>query len=110
MIKTDTISEFLEFIQKEFEEYQSKNFPKRSPEFFCLELNGEAGESANLEKKIWKGKSIQDEQLADESADVFIALFNYVNSRNIDLASAVVNKLNWIENKRLELKSRGEDY
>lgn len=106
--------EFLEVylaqIQKDFENYQNNYFPKRSPEFFCLELNGEAGELANLEKKIWKGKHIQMCEIADEAADTFIALLNYVNSRKINLAEAVVNKLKIIEKKRLELAQKGEDY
>jgi hypothetical protein len=37
---------YLAQIQKDFENYQNNYFPKRSPEFFCLELNGEAGELA----------------------------------------------------------------
>ncbi|HOK14577.1 MAG TPA: hypothetical protein PK007_06595, partial [Candidatus Kapabacteria bacterium] len=80
------------------------------PEFFCLELNGEAGELANLEKKIWKGKLVQLEQVADEAADTFIALLNYANSRKINLAEAVAKKLKIIEQKRVELAKKGEDY
>ena len=92
--------ENLNLIQTEFDNYQKQNFPERPPEFFCLELNGEAGELANLEKKKWKGKDIPFENLADEAADVFIALMNYSNSRGIDLGKAVATKLEKIENKR----------
>lgn len=102
--------ENLEQIQKDFDNYQNQYFPKRSPEFFCLELNGEAGELANLEKKIWKGKTVSIEHIADEAADMFIALLNYANSRKINLALAVANKLQIIEQKRIALQQKGEDY
>ncbi|HPP40651.1 MAG TPA: hypothetical protein PK498_10205 [Candidatus Kapabacteria bacterium] len=106
----ELLEEYLAQIQKDFDEYQKNNFPKRSPEFFCLELNWEAGELANLEKKIWKGKLVQLEQVADEAADTFIALLNYANSRKINLAEAVAKKLKIIEQKRVELAKKGEDY
>ncbi len=100
----------LQEIQTDFDKYQKKYFTQRKPEFFCLELNGEAGELANLEKKLWKGKNINMKQLEDEAADVFIALMNYCNSREIDLSKAVNIKLNEIEIKRKELNSIGEEY
>ena len=106
----DVVKKALEASQTHFDEYQRAFFPERSPEFFCLELNGEAGELANKEKKLWKGKKIADEELADEAADVFIALMNYSNSRRIDLGSAVAKKLEIIDKKRTELNARGEDY
>lgn len=97
-------------VQRLFDEYQKKNFPERSPEFFCLELNGEAGELANAEKKRWKGKNVPDEIFCDEAADVLIALMNYANSRNIDLGSSVKTKLLIIEKIRQELAEKGLDY
>lgn len=97
-------------IQKLFNSYQSIYFPPRKAEFFCLELNGEAGELANAEKKIWKGKSVPKEILEDEAADVFIALINYANARDIDLSQAVKSKLQIIEDKRRSLNQMGEDY
>ncbi|MGB9852405.1 MAG: hypothetical protein ACPLPX_06025 [Candidatus Kapaibacteriota bacterium] len=106
----EAINSMLPEIQRLFDEYQNNYFPKRPPEFFCLELNGEAGELANAEKKIWKGKPISTELLADEAADVFIALLNYVNSRKIDLTSALIEKLKLIEEKRIILASKGENY
>lgn len=106
----DTVRKNLPDIQNEFDKYQEHNFPLRTPQFFCLELNGEAGELANLEKKIWKGKVIAPERLDDEAADTFIALINYCNSRKIDLASAVAKKLEWIDNKRIELNKNGEEF
>ncbi|MFN3306411.1 MAG: hypothetical protein ACK42Z_04400 [Candidatus Kapaibacteriota bacterium] len=97
-------------IQNLFNKYQNNFFPPRRAEFFCLELNGEAGELANAEKKIWKGKSVPKDKLEDEAADVFIALMNYVNARNIDIATAIKSKLQVIEDKRRSLHQIGEDY
>lgn len=87
-------------LQAEFDMYQKNAFPERGPAFFALELNGEAGELANLEKKAWKGKSIPPEPFADEAADVLIALLNYANARSIDLARAVERKMKIIDQKR----------
>jgi NTP pyrophosphatase (non-canonical NTP hydrolase) len=105
-----SVTSGLPSIQTEFDSYQRSEFAERSPEFFCLELNGEAGELANIEKKRWKGKSIPDDRFADEVADVFIALMNYANARGVDLASAVSTKLEVIEKKRIELLTNGEEY
>lgn len=106
----ENINKYLHLIQSSFDEYQKKHFQTRSPQFFCLELNGEAGELANLEKKLWKGKTINTDKLAEETADAFIALMNYSNSRNLNLTSTLINKLEWIESTRLELKQKGSDY
>lgn len=104
------LKEDLKKIQSDFDDYQNKCFaPKTSP-FFCLELNGEAGELANLEKKDWKGKSIAFERFEDEAADVFIALVNYCNTKGIDLGKSVSEKLEKIESKRLEMLKNGEKY
>lgn len=97
-------------IQSQFGEYQNSYFPERSPEFFCLELNGEAGELANAEKKRWKGRYVDDEVYANEAADVFIALMNYANARGIDLSKAIKKKLLKIEKERIELEKQGKDY
>ena len=84
-------------VQKAFDAYQNTCFVARPPEFFCLELCGEAGELANLEKKLWKGANIAMDRVNDEAADVFISLMNYANARGIDLASAVADKLSRIK-------------
>lgn len=106
----ENISKFLHLIQSSFDEYQKKHFQTRSPQFFCLELNGEVGELANLEKKLWKGKEVNKDKLAEETADALIALINYSNSRNLDLTTALINKLKWIETTRMELKQKGRNY
>lgn len=105
----DTL-EGLNIIQSEFKNYQENFFPERKSEFFCLELNGEAGELANAEKKLWKGKKVEKALLEDEAADVFIALINYTNSRQINLCKSVREKLIKIEEKRNMLAIRGEEY
>ncbi|MBM2814078.1 MAG: hypothetical protein HW421_840 [Ignavibacteria bacterium] len=97
-------------LQAEFDNYQNTFFTLRSPEFFCLELNGEAGELANDEKKLWKGKSIPLEKIASEAADVFIALMNYSNARKINLGLAVREKLEYIDKRRIELAENKEQY
>lgn len=88
--------------QKSFLDYQLQAFGQRSASFFALELAGEVGELANLEKKIWRDPELEPNmtKLADEAADVFIALMNYCNARNIELEKAVSSKLERIEQRR----------
>ena len=85
---------------EEFRRYQQAAFPERPSRFFALELAGETGELANLEKKVWKGRPVAAEDFEDESADVCIALLNYANSRGIDLAGAVEEKMRRIDGRR----------
>lgn len=80
-------------IQRAFDAYQSTCFIARPPEFFALELAGETGELANLEKKRWRGSDVDEAHVADEAADVLISLMNFCNARGIDLAAAVAQKL-----------------
>ena len=100
-VNFNKIGDSLISIQNQFDVYQNACFIQRSQEFFSLELCGEAGELANLEKKRLKGKEIQRERLAEEAADVFIALCNYANSAGINLGEAVALKLDEIEKRRL---------
>jgi NTP pyrophosphatase (non-canonical NTP hydrolase) len=96
-------------LQDEFHRYQAAAFPERPPRFFALELAGETGELANLEKKVWKGRQVAADDFEDESADVCIALLNYANSRGIDLARAVEEKMRRIDARRLaEPEAPGE--
>jgi len=92
----------LRTLQQQFGTYQQAAFPDRPSRFFSLELCGEAGELANLEKKVWKGREIADEAFVDEAADVLIALINYANSRGIDLAAAAQHKMARIDRRRVE--------
>ena len=90
----------LRALQAEFRRYQEVAFPVRPPRFFALELAGETGELANLEKKAWKGRRVEAADLADEAADVCIALLNFANSRRIDLAAAVEAKMRRIDQRQ----------
>lgn len=90
----------LRSLQREFRRYQDAAFPERPSRFFALELAGETGELANLEKKVWKGRDVDSGDFEDESADVCIALLNYANSRGIDLAAAVEEKMRRIDEGR----------
>lgn len=89
-------------LQAEFARYQEEAFPEREPRFFALELAGETGELANLEKKEWKGREVDRAAYTDEAADVMIAVMNYANARGIDLAEAVSEKMAEIERIRRE--------
>lgn len=89
----DAIQANLPGIQDGFSAYQNSFFIERPREFFALELCGEAGELANLEKKRWRGQEIEIGRFEEEAADVFIALVNYCNSAGLDLSSAVAKKL-----------------
>ena len=92
-------------VLQEFHRYQTQAFGSRVPAFFALELCGEAGELANCEKKIWRSQSAEPPDLfplEEEAADVFIALMNYCNSREIDLEKALSSKLHKIENRRIQ--------
>ena len=91
----------LRTLQSEFRRYQAAAFPVRPPRFFALELAGETGELANLEKKVWKGRSVEDAAFEDEAADVCIALINFANSRGIDLATVVERKMRTIDGRRV---------
>jgi len=88
--------------QAAFLDYQLRAFGQRSASFFALELAGECGELANLEKKLWRDpeRPHDPQHLADEAADVFIALMNYCNARGIALEAAVESKLTRIEERR----------
>lgn len=89
-------------VQRSFDAYQMEAFGQREAAFFALELAGECGELANLEKKIWRDptRPVEFEPLADEAADVLIALLNYCNARKIDLEAAARSKLERIEGRR----------
>jgi NTP pyrophosphatase (non-canonical NTP hydrolase) len=88
--------------QQSFLAYQLRAFGQRSASFFALELAGECGELANLEKKLWRDpvRGVDPQHIADEAADVFIALMNYCNARGIELEAAVQSKLLRIEERR----------
>ncbi len=88
--------------QASFLDYQLRAFGQRSASFFALELAGECGELANLEKKLWRDPEcgVDVQHIQDEAADVFIALMNYCNARGVALEDAVKSKLERIELRR----------
>lgn len=96
-------TEGLQTIQKDFDRYQKEAFDSREAKFFALELCGECGELANLEKKLWRDPTtpLLPETFADEAADVMIALLNYCNAKGIDLQGSLTKKLQVIEQRRL---------
>ena len=98
----------LRALQGEFDRYQRAAFPERPSNFFSLELCGEAGELANLEKKAWKGRVIDPADFVDEAADVVIAVLNYANSRGIDLADAVERKMAKVDMRRAAESGRDQ--
>jgi len=53
---------------------------------------------------------VSDDKIADEAADVFIAIMNYANSRGINLERAILNKLKIIETIRQERADQGLKY
>lgn len=91
------VVEYLSVVQAGFDTYQRSAFIARPSEFFALELCGEAGELANIEKKRWRGSTIDRDHRAEEAADVLISLMNFCNAAEIDLASAVAQKLDRIK-------------
>jgi NTP pyrophosphatase (non-canonical NTP hydrolase) len=91
------IASTLPMVQQLFADYQHKSFVDRPPEFFALELCGEAGELANMEKKRWRGDVTDENATAMEAADVLISLVNFCNARGINLSEAVVQKLSVIQ-------------
>lgn len=90
-------------VQEQFDIYQRAAFGMRDANFFALELCGECGELANLEKKRWRdpSKAIDLNRFCEEAADVLISLMNYCNARGVNLESAVAAKLKEIEQRRL---------
>ena len=90
----------LSALQRDFAVWNAAHFAPRPPEFFALELAGEAGEVANNEKKVWKGKAVPHEALQDEAADVLISVLNYANARGIDLGAAVGKKMGILEERQ----------
>lgn len=73
---------------------------KLSLPFFALELAGEAGEAANLAKKLWReevgirGSRATKQDFASELADVVISAMNNAEKANINLANVIVDKFN----------------
>jgi NTP pyrophosphatase (non-canonical NTP hydrolase) len=74
--------------------------------FLALAICGEAGELANLIKKMWRGDEVNQEQIRDEIADIRIYLDHIACHLQIDLDQACENKLYEVA-ERLKEKERG---
>jgi NTP pyrophosphatase (non-canonical NTP hydrolase) len=73
--------------------------------FLALAICGEAGELANLIKKMWRGDGAKVRDIRDEIADIQIYLRHLATHLGIDINAACHSKLLEVE-KRLETKRR----
>jgi NTP pyrophosphatase (non-canonical NTP hydrolase) len=76
--------------------------------FLALAICGEAGELANLVKKIWRGDEVDPDQIQDEIADIRIYLEHLSRHLDIDLDRACERKLDEVH-ERLLAKERHEE-
>ena len=67
--------------------------------FLALAICGEAGELANLIKKLWRGDEVAEVQIRDEIADIRIYLEHISRHLGIDLDDACDRKLNEVANR-----------
>src|SRR5258708_270844 len=67
--------------------------------FLALAICGEAGELANLIKKIWRGDEVDEAQIRDEIADIRIYLEYISRHLNIDLDRACERKLDEVADR-----------
>ena len=73
--------------------------------FLTLAICGEAGELANLVKKLWRGDQIDAEEIRDEIADIRIYLEHIARHLHFDLDEACEQKLKVVA-ERLDVKER----
>ena len=71
--------------------------------FLALAICGEAGELANLVKKIWRGDEVDSEEIRDEIADIRIYLEHLARHLKLDLDAACERKLEVVA-ERLDAK------
>ncbi len=71
--------------------------------FLALAICGEAGELANLVKKIWRGDEVKCEDLRDEIADIRIYLEHIARHLRFDLDEACERKVKAVA-ERLDAK------
>jgi NTP pyrophosphatase (non-canonical NTP hydrolase) len=90
---------------------QAKGGLNSEPEvlhFLTLAICGEAGELANLVKKMWRGDEVDPEHIRDEIADIRIYLEHISRHLDIDLDKACERKLDEVH-KRLVVKENHEE-
>src|SRR5258708_3692913 len=73
--------------------------------FLALAICGEAGELANLIKKMWRGDEVDGDQIRDEIADIRIYLEHIARHLRFDLDEACERKLEVVA-ERLDRKER----
>jgi NTP pyrophosphatase (non-canonical NTP hydrolase) len=73
--------------------------------FLALAICGEAGELANLVKKMWRGDEVDSEEIRDEIADIRIYLEHIARHLRFDLDEACERKLKAVA-ERLDVKER----
>jgi NTP pyrophosphatase (non-canonical NTP hydrolase) len=73
--------------------------------FLALAICGEAGELANLIKKIWRGDEVDSGEIRDEMADIRIYLEHLARHLQFDLDAACERKLEVVA-ERLDAKER----
>ncbi|MGO8896805.1 MAG: MazG-like family protein [Isosphaeraceae bacterium] len=71
--------------------------------FLALAICGEAGELANLIKKMWRGDEVDENRIRDEIADIRIYLEHLARHLHLDLDQACENKLEVVA-ERLTVK------
>jgi NTP pyrophosphatase (non-canonical NTP hydrolase) len=73
--------------------------------FLALAICGEAGELANMVKKLWQGDEIDPKHLRDEIADIRIYLEHLAHHLGIDIERACEDKVEIVAT-RLAAKER----
>jgi NTP pyrophosphatase (non-canonical NTP hydrolase) len=76
--------------------------------FLALAICGEAGELANLVKKLWRGDEVDRDKIRDEIADIRIYLEHLSRHLDIDLDKACETKLEEVH-ERLVAKEQCEE-
>lgn len=99
-------------MQEQIAVFDADRFTSLGPGYLALNLAGEAGELANVVKKLWRvdpavggpsGFSAIGEEarrtIADEMADVVITTIVLANHLGIDIEAEVAHKLSVIEER-----------
>ena len=99
-------------IQRRVAAFDAEQFRSLGPGYVALSLAGEAGELANLVKKLWRtnpligqpeGYAVVEpadrELIADELADVLLMSLVLANHLGIDVEKAIISKLRVIDDR-----------
>jgi NTP pyrophosphatase (non-canonical NTP hydrolase) len=100
------------WMQQHVADFDAQRFQSLGPGYVALNIAGEAGELANLMKKIWRTDTrialaegygvITDEQrtqIGDEIADVIMLTLVLANHLDIDIEAEVQRKLEVIDER-----------